>query len=313
MRERNLRYRLTTGSFTLPAASMIVAVLWLLSGTSDYALWGGLAVVAVMVYLFAEMNTRYSLLRVRSRMVATAFLLFCAASPFFSGFSLSALPAVSLLAAFFPLFSSYQQPKASGLIFHSGLALGLGSLAYPPMVCLLVPVMLVMAVQLRSLSWRTFSALFLGMVLPYWFAVAYGVWTGSLEELYARFVVAFQMLPPDYETLSLPMVLSAGYLVLVGSVGAIHFLRTAYNDKIRTRMLFYALIFLFFIFVGFLAVQPQDADVALRLVMVVAAPIVAHHFTLSSGRMANLWFIFCLIVWMALVLFNVLFVHGVVG
>ena len=69
-------------SFTLPVMAVVTSLLWLLSGSADQWRWLTLALTALTTYIVVELNNRHALLRIRSRLVSSVFLLFMAASPF---------------------------------------------------------------------------------------------------------------------------------------------------------------------------------------------------------------------------------------
>jgi len=304
MRERNLRSRITTGSYTLPTAAIATAVLWAMVALRVDGAWGGLGLMCVTTYLLVELNNRNALLRVRSRMVSSAYLAIMATAPFFYVWTTAMLPAVALVAAYFPLFAAYQQPRAAASVFNVSLLLSLGSMAYPPLLLLVVIVFFGIVFPLRALSWRTFLALVFGVLIPYWFMAGFAIWEGHLDTAFLPFIAAFRFSPPCYATLSLPERLVALYVALLSLVAIAHYIRTAYNDKIRTRMYFDVIIFVEVAIGIAVALQPQRADVLLRLFIVNSAPLIAHHLTLARGWWANAWFLLCLIALVAIVGFN---------
>lgn len=310
MRDRNFRTRIATGTFTLPVAAVLTALLWIGTALTDEAAWGGLAVTGIVTYLLVELNNRNALLRVRSRMVSTVFLAFMAAAPFLHTWSPDMVPAAALTAAYFPLFAAYQSRNAAARVFNVALLVSIGSLVYAPAIGLLVIFLFSLGAQLRALSGRTFLALVFGAVLPYWFFAAWGIWTHSAEWVGQWFVTTFSFDMPDYTGVSLPQLAFAGYVGLLSLVAVCHFFRTAYNDKIRTRMYFYVFILVEFVLAAALAVQPQKSGVLLRLFVVNSAPIVAHHLTLGRGRWANVWFVLCLIGLVGLIVYNTIFYHA---
>lgn len=304
MRERNFRTRITQGVYTLPAAIVIGCLLWLTTGYDNVAVWEGFGIVALVAYLLAELNTRSTLLRVRSRMVSTSFLSLTAVAPFLYTWSVGMIPMLCLVAAYFPLFASYGQIRSAGFVFHASLCVGLGSLVYPPML-LLAPVFLIsVAVPLRALSGGTFLALLFGLLLPYWLLLGVGIWFDDVQAVFAPYIEAFQFQKPDYSVLSLPQIVTMAYVTLLAFVAMLYFARAAYNDKIRTRMFFYVFILFEIVIMGALAMQPQKYDVLLRLYIVNSTPLIAHHLTLGRGRWANIWFVFCLLLLIGVLVFN---------
>ena len=74
MQKKDLRTRVTTGTYTLPAMTALTAVLWVAPDAGSWRLWAGLIAAAWTAFQLIELNNRCTLLRVRSRMVSVAFL-----------------------------------------------------------------------------------------------------------------------------------------------------------------------------------------------------------------------------------------------
>ncbi len=304
MHEHNFRTRITTGTFTLPTAAVLATVLWVVSGMGCVEHLAGLAVVGVTTYLMVELNNRNALLRVRSRMVGTMFLALSASSPLFYAWTTDAIPALSLMVAYFPLFMVYQQPQNTAGVFHAALALGMGSLFYPPLLLLAVPFLLALGVQLRALSGRTFAALLFGLTLPYYFIAVWGVWEDNLSSIFQPYIEAFAFSAPDYLAVPLPLLLSGGFVIVLSFLAVVHLFRTAFNDKIRTRMFFYIIVAVEVVLVVGFLLQPQKASVLLRLLFVNSAPLIAHHLTLGRGRSLNIYFQVCLLLIVGIIGYN---------
>ena len=110
---------------------LLTAVCWMLPDVSSLERWGGLALTAVTAYLLMEMNTRFSLLRVRSRLVSTSFLFLMLIHPSLQTLDVQLLQPLCLVLGYFMLFSTYQQYRSEGYVFHAFLFLGIGSLFFP--------------------------------------------------------------------------------------------------------------------------------------------------------------------------------------
>ena len=140
MRESNLRSRITTSTATLPVVAILCGTVWAANLDTTPTGTGVVALVAVMTYLMVELNARHALLRVRSRMVSTMFLLVATALPWALTLT-EALTATALTAMLFPLFAVYQGGRRPGLVYYMGVCLAIGSMAYPPMLRLSLPLL----------------------------------------------------------------------------------------------------------------------------------------------------------------------------
>lgn len=304
MRENHRRARIVTGTFTLPVVAALTAILWVLPDAGNVALWAGLAVTAVTTYLLMECSNRNALLRVRSRMISVTYLMLMMTCPFLHQWDWDMLPMFCWLASYAAFFKSYQNMRPEGCTFYGFLFVGLASMVWMPLLLAAPLFYASLLLHMRSLTWKSLCSGILGLLLPYWFVTGYAVWTGSIQEVSAMWQAQFAFLPADYSQLTGQQVSAFVVLAVLGLPATIHYLRTAYNDKIRTRMFFYMIIMQELAMVLACALQPQHAGVLLPLLIVNSAPLIAHHLSLSRGRWANTWFFFSLMLVVCLLVFN---------
>ena len=86
----------------------------------------------------------------------------------------------------------------------------------------------------------------------------------------------------------------------------IHFFHTAYNDKIRTRMLFYVVVAQQAVFTAGLFLLPEHLYYHLPLFLFNSSLLIAHYYALAKGRFFDSWFNLSLAAWIALGLYNYL-------
>lgn len=284
--------------------AVVSVLVWMLPGVASAELWLGLALTGVNAYLIMELNNRNALLRIRSRMMSVTYLALMLACPALHTGSLDALPACCLTLAYFMLFASYQEPRAAGYVFHAFLCLGIGSLVFPPLLVLALAYWLCMLFQLRVLGGRTFVASILGVAVPYWLKAAYGVWQNSLDTEFAYLAPWFRVQLPDFSQLTINQWVTLSFIFALSLLAFIHFIHTAYNDKIRTRMLLYAVAVVeVFLTVG-IVMLPQHFDVQLRLFLTNSSLLIAHYYTLGKGRFFDAWFYLSVVLLLALGVFN---------
>lgn len=299
MQRHTIRHTVTTGSFTLTAAVVLSLALWAVADPSDPALWAGLCAVLPTAYLVRELNNRFALLRVRSRMMSATFMaLMLVLSPLHAWHTeLLCLPLLAL--SLLMLFDTYQDAACEGRVYHAFLFTGLGALIFPPLCALAAAYVWAMLFQLRTLTLRTLRAALLGLLTPLWFYAAYVVWTdGGLEAfryLWAWVPTAW----PDYTVWGQTEWAMLGFVGLFTLVPLIHFVRTAYNDKIRTRMYFYLLLTTEAVLALGLAFLPGCYDTLLSLLALNSSFFIGHYYTLARGRLADFFFLLTLILFAA--------------
>lgn len=138
MHEQKFRNRVSQSMASLPIASLLVAVVWMLPDVSNAYLWGGLAVMAAMTLIMAEWNNQFQLIRIRSRMNSVVFLTLMALFPSLHVLTWDVVPTVGLLLSYFVLFRAYGAYQTQGILFHTLFFISLGSLVYPPYCSLLL-------------------------------------------------------------------------------------------------------------------------------------------------------------------------------
>ena len=291
MRNNRFQNKVATSGFTLPVAALVATLLWAAIGPMSQTKVYCWLCCAICSYLLVEFNNANALLRIRSRLTTSTFLLGMGSFPFLHE-SLEALAATFfVLGCYYFLFRAYQEPNCSPNSYHAFVCLGTACLIQPLLFCFIPFVYWSMAVYLRSLSFKTFCASLLGILTPFWFYGAYLIYLQDYT-LATNFLQKFTDfgLPSWNEYLSIDMTrLSAFLLILIlGLISTIHTLKTSYNDKIRTRMLFYTLILFETVILLFLLIQPQHFDLFMALLTLTSAPVIAHFFALTSYRITNM-------------------------
>lgn len=291
MHEQKFRNRVSQSMASLPIASLLVAVVWMLPDVSNAYLWGGLAVMAAMTLIMAEWNNQFQLIRIRSRMNSVVFLTLMALFPSLHALTWDVVPTVGLLLSYFVLFRAYGAYQTQGILFHTLFFVSLGSLVYPPLLLFAPFLLLSSYAQLRALTFRSFFAGLLGLLLPYWLYAPYLVWQPEKGREFLALWQHYLLTDiPDYAALPPHHWVASGLLLFLALVSVFHFLRTAYNDKIRTRQYFFLLLVQFLPLLMMGAAYPADDAHWIPLLIVTMTPFVGHYFTLARGSLMNLWF-----------------------
>lgn len=304
MRENTFRSRTVESSFLLPFMSVVVFLLWAKGPMQDYASWLTLACIAALTYTIVEWNNQCQLLRIRSRMNSATFLAFLCLFPTLPTLGITLLPAFALLACYFIMFKAYGAYHPQGYVYHAFLMLGIGCVAFPPLILLYPTLIFSSQQQLRILTFKSFIASILGLATPLWIygaalVVASLLW-GTTDTRLSH--LASQM--PDYAAL-LPWQWSVIALcAIVGLLSVGHFIATSYNDKIRTRQYFYTMLLQLLPVSLCAAWFTHEADFTLPLLTISVTPFAAHYYALARGRNMNLWFILTAIIFAIITLIN---------
>lgn len=285
-----LQNRIAEGGFTLPVAAVYGFAIWLFYGLFPLSLWPQLACFTATVYILIELSNTNALLRVRSRMVSSTFIvLSCVACFLFTSLT-SNIIQLCFVAAFFFLFHAYQDSHAAGRVYYSFICIGVASL-FSVYILAFVPLLwILMGTQIQCLSIRTWLSSLLGLVTPYWFGLLWLVYIQDITPLTDHFAQLFHLHWGGYG-FSLPQVCTLAFIALLCTGGIGHFWHYSYEDKIRIRLLFGFFTVMAVASFLFVIIQPQLFTTFLPVAILCASPLVAHLFTFTSSRFTNILFI----------------------
>ena len=290
---------------TLPAVALYGVAVWLADGLYHMQWWIQFACFVLSTYLMIELNNSNALIRIYSRMVSCSFIAIASMCCFMFDAMNEAIAATFITAAYPPLFHCYQDKTATGKTFYGFMMIGLSSMFYVHTLILIPAMWIMMIFYIQSMSRRTFLASVIGVVTPYWFATLYYIYSdnplASLDHFMPLSDISY---PPDYTILSVNQVATFIFIAILAVTGMIHFARTAYNDKIRIRMLYNCFI-LMALFVMTLAVAfPQHYDILTRILIINTAPLAGHFISLTRTRVTNIAFCLIMITIIAITGFN---------
>lgn len=302
------QYEVATGQITLPSVIVLTLILFALSASSyTWGNFGSLLIFGIATYMLRETDTQFALIRTRTTLPASLFLLLFAAAPFLHTWNTAQLLLPLFIGMLFSLFLSYESPHASTPIFHAFFFLGLGSLLVP-CIAWLMPLLYIHMISLRSLEGKTFFAGIIGFTLPYWFLLGYCLYTDQVNLFYSTLSLLTDFQAIDYATVPLERYIFWGVTAVLGIVYSIPYLRSDYKDKVQTRILLHILLGMGVWVNLLIALQPCRIDALLPLAFIPTVFMGGHLFSLTFNRFTRILFIATLIVWLLLCSFN-LWIH----
>ena len=304
----SLRKRITKSDATL-AMSLIVAVcIWMAGAWALPLLWGCLALALLTAYCVLEMNNRCHLMRERSRMMSSVFLLIIASFGMLhtDGRALTVALTISILN--YRLLVSYQQKNAVWPAATAFMMLGISICLFPPLILLTPFIWFGCHHHIQILTRQVWRASLLGLITPFIYALLYMLWKGIAPLDYILSSVSTSSplfcgfsaypLPP------LPILVSSGALILLALWSIAHFGRTSNKNNTRTRLSLEMLTMEFYFLFLLAALFPQDIQVLMAAILVVAAPLIGHYVTLADGRLHDFAFWLWTLVFIALGVLN---------
>ena len=276
------------GRFTLAIVALIALAAWaVLTPDLSWRLPLGFLVCAICVYLLTELNNAFVLLRINSRMIGSTLALLLAPAVMLHELQTAHLILLCSVVAYYPLFASYQRPRATVLSYLAFLTISISSMVFPQLLHF-VPVCWIAQILLRAMSTRAWVASILGIVTPYCFLFTYGYCTDQMPLLTDHFVALMRFELPDYTSWTLTTVVVASLALLHFLVGSIDFLRNIHLDKTRTRYHYYVVLLTGCMAFTWLLLQPQHVLFILPLCLTNAAIMSGHFSAQSYGRVQNI-------------------------
>ena len=302
---KRLQNKIAESRLTLPVAVVYAIAIWIANGLLSGQLWIQFACFAVSTYLMVEINNSNALIRIYSRMVSCAFLFISVASCFLFTSIYGCIAELCVIASLTTLFHSYQDRRAMVWIFYSFLFISIASLFFPHILYYVPGVWLIMAFFLRSISWRSFWASVIGLVLPYWFAAIYLIYTQNFDSFTAHFTQLAVFHPlADYTVLTTHQIITFLFVFIVSITGIVHYHRNSFNDKIRIRMFYDCFTTINLMSLAFIILQPQHYELLMRIMIITASPLIAHFIALTRTWITNIAFYVILIAVLLLTGYN---------
>ena len=294
---KRFQNRVAESSLSLPVSAIISILIWFAAGLVSRKLWIPLLLTGFSTYLIAEMNTRNTLLRIRSRMMSCVFLWLATMQATIAvRWQTTVIQTLTGLCIYLLLFC-YKDKKEVPSIFCIALIISIGSIIWTPFLYFLPIVIFLLCVPLYAISFKAVSAIIMGIVLPYWTLIPYFVYKENTDWIKLHFAplhdasVLF-----DYSSITVGHLVCYAILIILMLIGWIHFVRTAYKDKIKTRNLYDVIITLSIFFALIIPIAPAYADYTLTMLAVAVSPLAAHFFSLTSTKLTNIVFIITLII-----------------
>lgn len=315
MRNNRFQNTVSKSPLTLPLCMVLGTFVWFWNIYSHQTEYSGeftavLLSVIVSTYIVMETANKFSLLRIRSNMVAAVWVIGVSLIPFLSHCASGWIAALAMAACHYVMFKTYQDNTEPVVpVFHTFLLLGIALLAIPQMLVFVPLFYWYLLVFMRCMSWRCMWAGIVGLILPLCFVIGWSIviddytfltdrWNSLLS---TRLFVAedYQMI--DYAS---PHTMFLIFITLLSFIGIIHYLRNYYNDKIRTRMYLYIYVLQTVSCWLLIVSMPGRLDLLMPSFMLCASTMIAHFFALTGTWISNAFFCLTLLTAVVLTLIN---------
>lgn len=294
---KRFQNRVAESRIALPVTGVYAFAVCALGGLFTEQLWVQFVLLAVSSFLMMELNNVNALIRIYSRMVSCSFLVLAVMSQYLVVDVRCGIVQACFIAFYLFLFSAYQDNRAMGRVFYAFLMLGIASTMFVQILFFVPLVWVLLCTNLMVRSFRAFVSSLFGLLVPYWFMVAYYLYIDDVDSLLDHFLQIAQFGPVlGWMDMPVSHILTAAYVVILAVVGMIHFRLNNYKDKIRTRMLFEIFSVLALAAIVFMILQPQHIDYLLALLIVSTSPMIGHYIALTNTFITNISFYVMLVV-----------------
>ena len=294
---KRFQNRVAESRIALPVTGVYAFAVCALGGLFTEQLWVQFVLLAVSSFLMMELNNVNALIRIYSRMVSCSFLVLAVMSQYLVVDVRCGIVQACFIAFYLFLFSAYQDNRAMGRVFYAFLMLGIASTMFVQILFFVPLVWVLLCTNLMVRSFRAFVSSLFGLLVPYWFMVAYYLYIDDVDSLLDHFLQIAQFGPVlGWMDMPVSHILTAAYVAILAVVGMIHFRLNNYKDKIRTRMLFEIFSVLALAAIVFMILQPQHVDYLLALLIVSTSPMIGHYVALTNTFITNISFYVMLVV-----------------
>jgi len=147
----------------------------------------GLALVFWQIFYFNKLTEKHEIHYRNSYLPALFFLLLCILIPSFTSFNPVLIINIILLHSIDKIFRIYKHPSPYSLIFDACFLIAIASLFYLPAIVFVVFFILSLSL-LRPTNVKDWIVALSGFIIPYILVTVWYFITGTLDELWAKFI-----------------------------------------------------------------------------------------------------------------------------
>ncbi len=307
LRKKTFQNKVAGSRYSLPITATLAALVWVAVGLLVSNIWVQFAFTIISTFLMVELNNHNSLMRTYSRMVSCSFLVLVTMAGLPHIELKSSIVTMCFIAFYLIIWNGYQDKRSAGWTFYAFFCIGLASMVFVQIGYFMPFLWVMMLTFTLSFSIRTFFASIIGIIAPYWFAVGYYFYTDKIPELITHFTDFINYNEFfDYSQVTDHQVINLSFIIMLTTIGSIHFIKNSYADKIRTRMIYESLIMLSLTSIAFIILQPQHIHELGSILIVCTSPLIAHFITYTKGKFTNITFILMLLILIVILAYNIL-------
>ncbi len=306
LRKKTFQNKVAASRYALPVTATLAALVWVAVGFLVANIWVQFAFTILSTLLMVELNNHNSLMRTYSRMVSCSFLAFITMTSRHT--LLQGKHRDDVLHRLLPHHLEQLPGQAGGRMDLLCLLLRRTRLngVHPGGIFPALPVadddgihQFLQLQKLLCIYRRSHHAVLVCSRLLRLYQQHQG-----LADHFCEFINYSELF--DYSQVTDHQILNLSFVTLLTIIGSIHFIRTSYGDKIRTRMIYETFIMISVACIIFIVLQPQHIQELGGILIVNTAPLIAHFITFTRGKFTNISFILLLIMLVLIMAYNIL-------
>lgn len=247
-----------------------------------------LAVVGLILVVFAallaqQVNDRFLLIRVRTKLPAPVYVLL--ASGFADLHTLHPVypAAVFLLLAIYSFFTVFDNPNPKPGIFNAGFFIGVGSLFYFDLFVVIPAFLIGIFILCRGAGWREFVVLLVGFLVPFVLALGISFYSDRLLEL----LYVFEMNVLTHVNHFKNNIAMQGFLavvIIIVLLASIKIIQQYDSSKVSTRKYYSFFLVLFIFTLAGIVVIPAVSNEMLIISFIPVTFLISNYFATMQSR-----------------------------
>jgi len=261
----------------------------------------GILLMAGGAFLLHRANYILALIREKTFLPFTFYILFISTNPDFFPLKSTTLGVFCLILAMYELFISYHEERAVSKAYNAALLIGIGSLLWVHLLWFM-PLFWIGMYNFRSLSPRTLAASIVGVGTVYWFLLGWCVWQNDYTVFTIPFASLLKMRLLNLDNFTIVNWISILLIAFLTVTASVNIITHDYDDNLRSRQFLSFLILMAIWAFSLYFIYEQNSEEFLETACVPASILIAHFFTVGRKRILQ-WMFYAIVLIMVALLF----------
>ncbi len=302
-RGNKIQSAIATGRFTLPVVAISVLIIWMIS-IKPWTDIITMFIYAITGYLLIELNTAFSLIKVRTTLHVSIYMIATAVCMFLHDFKDISLIPLLFVYSLFCFLNSYEHSNPTNTIFSSLFFLGTATILFPYMI-FYTPLLLLSMVSFRCMNIKSFFAALVGIIAPYWIFFAYTFLTDQLNLFLTTFKEMIKISPFNFTDIKNSELISSIIIFSLSFITSLSYFSSSYMDKIRSRVAFTFIIIIELWSLILWLLNPSHTAGIMEIQIICYSILTGRIFAVTKNRFSNIFLIITILCFVFLAIYNI--------